>query len=114
MEYRRIQPGDFDAYLNVLAHAFAWDQKPEEVELQRKATEFDRTIAAFDNETVVGTGANISFQMTVPGGVAKVGGVTAIGVLPSHRRRGVLTEMMGRLLDDSREHSEPMSILWAS
>ena len=114
MEYRPITPEEFDGYISVLAHVFAWDPKPEEVEVERKAIEFDRTIAAFDDGTVVGTGANITFEMTVPGGTAKAGGVTAIGVLPSHRRRGVLTEMMGRLLDDSRERGEPLSVLWAS
>jgi len=114
MEYRPITSDEFDGYLGVLAHVFAWDPKPEEVEVERKATEFDRTIAAFDNGAVVGTGGNITFEMTVPGGKARAGGVTAIGVLPSHRRRGVLTQMMGRLLDDSRERNEPLSVLWAS
>ncbi|NOY55600.1 MAG: GNAT family N-acetyltransferase [Actinobacteria bacterium] len=114
MEYRPITSDDFDGFLGVLGHVFAWDPKPEEVEVERKATEFDRTIAAFDNGAIVGTGGNITFEMTVPGGSARAGGVTAIGVLPSHRRRGVLTQMMGRLLDDSREHEESLSVLWAS
>jgi predicted acetyltransferase len=35
-------------------------------------------------------------------------------VLPTHRRRGVLTAMMQRLLDDAVEHSEPLAILTAS
>jgi predicted acetyltransferase len=52
--------------------------------------------------------------MTVPGGSLRAGGVTMIAVLPSHRRRGILTSMMAELLEDSRKRGEPVSILWAS
>lgn len=114
MDYRTINDDEFDGYINVLSHVFAWDPKPDEIELERKQIEIDRTVGAFDEGVVVGTGANLTFEMTVPGGSLPAGGVTAIGVLPSHRRRGILTEMMGRLLDDSRAHDEPLSILWAS
>jgi predicted acetyltransferase len=114
MEYRAINPDEFDGFVGVLSHVFAWDPKPEEVELERKRFEIDRSIAAFDGANVVGTGANLTFRMTVPGGVVSAGGVTMIGVLPSHRRQGILTTMMAELLEDSRERHEPVSILWAS
>jgi predicted acetyltransferase len=37
-----------------------------------------------------------------------------VGVLPSHRRRGILTQMMRRQMDDIRERNEPIAVLWAS
>ena len=37
-----------------------------------------------------------------------------MGVLPSHRRRGILSELMRRQLEDVRERGEPIAILWAS
>ncbi|WP_245633778.1 GNAT family N-acetyltransferase [Amycolatopsis jejuensis] len=38
-----------------------------------------------------------SFELTLPGNVlAPAAGVTAVGVLPSHRRRGVLAALMRR------------------
>ncbi len=114
MDYRPITPEEFDAFFKVLSHAFSWDPKPEELELEKNLLEFDRTIAAFDGGRIVGTGANYSFTMTVPGGSLPAGGVTMIGVLPSHRRRGILTSMMAELLEDSRKRGEPVSILWAS
>ncbi|NIA25224.1 MAG: GNAT family N-acetyltransferase [Gammaproteobacteria bacterium] len=114
MEYHPIRPDEFDGYINVLSHVFTWDPKPEEVEVEKKHIELDRTVGAFDDGRIVGTGANLTFEMTVPGGSLPAGGVTAIGVLPSHRRRGILNEMMARLFDDSRSHGEPLSILWAS
>jgi predicted acetyltransferase len=52
--------------------------------------------------------------VTVPGGVIPAAGVTMVGVLPSHRRRGLLTAMMRRQLDDVRDRGEPLALLWAS
>jgi predicted acetyltransferase len=40
--------------------------------------------------------------------------VTGVGVLPTHRRRGVLNALMRRQLDDIREGGEPIAALWAS
>ena len=41
-------------------------------------------------------------------------GVTAVGVSPTHRRRGLLTSLMRRLIEDSRERGEAVASLWAS
>ena len=43
-----------------------------------------------------------------------VAGVTAVGVLPTHRRRGLLTALMRRQLDDVRAAGESVAALWAS
>jgi predicted acetyltransferase len=51
----------------------------------------------------------------VPGGAAlPCAGVSVVGVLPTHRRRGILTSMMRAQLDDVRERGEPIAALFAS
>jgi predicted acetyltransferase len=53
--------------------------------------------------------------MTVPGGAPlPTAGVTVVGVLPTHRRRGILRSMMRAQLDDVHERGEPLAALWAS
>ena len=52
--------------------------------------------------------------MTVPGAVVPCAAVTAVGVVPTHRRRGLLTAMMRRQLEDVHARGEPVAILWAS
>jgi predicted acetyltransferase len=53
--------------------------------------------------------------MTLPGGaLLPAAAVSWISVLPTHRRRGVLTGTMAALHDDARAHGEPVSILTAS
>ena len=77
--------------------------------------EFDRTLAAFDGATQVGVTMCYSFQLSVPGlQVLPAAGVTFVAVLPTHRRRGVLSSLMHRQLADVRDRGEPLAILWAS
>jgi predicted acetyltransferase len=111
---RAIGPDELAALADVDAHAFLEPWPAEAVEHERTTTEFDRTYAAFDGSQMVGTGASYSFQLTIPGGVAPAAGVTAIAVLPSHRRRGILTSMMDHLFADAAARSEPLAVLFAS
>src|SRR6476659_8257952 len=77
--------------------------------------ELDRTRCAFDAGTLVGCSRAYTFEMTMPGGASvPVAGVSAVAVQPTHRRRGVLTSMIGALHDDARERGEVASVLTAS
>jgi predicted acetyltransferase len=74
----------------------------------------DRMHAAFSDGAIVGGAGAFTFDMTVPGGDVPTGGVTVVGVYPTHRRRGVLRGLMRAQLDDIHERGEPMAALWAS
>ncbi|MFL6039474.1 MAG: GNAT family N-acetyltransferase [Gaiellaceae bacterium] len=93
---------------------FADALSDDHFERHRKALPLDRFYAAYDDGLPVGTAADYPFRLTVPGGELGAAGVTWVGVLPSHRRRGILTELMRRELDDVHERGEPLAILWAS
>ena len=58
--------------------------------------------------------AAFAFDLTVPGGQVKAAGVTIVGVLPTHRRRGYLRAMMRSLIDAARERGEAVAVLWAT
>ncbi len=75
----------------------------------------DRTIAAFDADEIVGTLGAFPFEITVPGGrMVAMAGTTFVAVMPTHRRRGVLTAMMRDHLADTIARDEPLAGLWAS
>ena len=75
----------------------------------------DRTVAAFDGDTIVGTLGGFPFDVTVPGGEQiPMAGTTIATVAATHRRRGVLTAMMRAHLEDERSRGEPLVGLWAS
>ena len=94
--------------------AFGEEQKEEDLDRHQKAMARDRFLVAYDGAVPVGTTASLPFDLTVPGGELGAGGVTWVGVLPSHRRRGILTQMMKIQLQDLYERGEPLAILWAS
>ncbi|GAU65821.1 hypothetical protein SSP35_02_01880 [Streptomyces sp. NBRC 110611] len=63
----------------------------------------------------VGTTGAYSFELTLPGGShVPAAGVSAVGVLPSHRRQGVLSAMMRHQLAELRARGEFLSVLLAS
>ncbi len=74
----------------------------------------DRIHAAWEDEQIVGGASAFDFQLTIPGAVVPAAGITVVGVLPTHRRRGVLTQLMRAQLDDIHERGEPLAFLWAS
>jgi predicted acetyltransferase len=64
-------------------------------------------------EAVAGC-ASFPFELTVPGGVVRAAGLSVVGVRPTHRRRGILRQMMRAQLDDVHRRGEPVGYLWAS
>jgi predicted acetyltransferase len=74
----------------------------------------DRTFLAWDEDRPVGMSANFTLDVSVPGGTVPTAGVTFIGVLPTHRRRGVMSAMLNRLHDDGLSRGEPIAALWAA
>ncbi|WP_424213765.1 GNAT family N-acetyltransferase [Streptomyces sp. BI20] len=116
IETRVLRPEEWDSWYGNLEWAFGGTpESPEERKLYRSLTEFERSLGVWDGETPVGCAGAFSFRMTLPGGgVLPVAGVTMVGVAPTHRRRGVLTSMMRRQLDDVRARGEAVAVLTAS
>src|SRR5262245_11906864 len=81
--------------------------------VQRLPEMFHR-VAALDAGAIVGSAGTYRFDMTTPGGSVPTAGLTMVGVLPTHRRRGVLSQMMRRHIDEARAAGLPVSALWAS
>lgn len=111
---RPIDESEWPSFARVTTEGFGWTPHPKEMERYKRETEFDRTLAAFDGDLIAGVTSILSLTMTVPGGRMPVAGVTSVSVLPSHRRRGILTSLMRRQLADVRERGESVAALFAS
>lgn len=114
VEIRPIAAEEFETYLKAGERAFGHHPSTEEVENARRVFEPDRSLAIFDGDRIVGTTGAFSLDVTVPGGTIPMAGVTDVGVAPTHRRRGLLTMMMRRQLDDVHGLGEALAGLWAS
>lgn len=93
---------------------FGYDPIPEATERDLKIVDPERLRAAYDGSQIVATFGAFSLELTVPGGVAPTAGTTAVTVLPTHRRRGILRRLMEDHLLDVHERGEPLAALWAS
>lgn len=111
---RPITPEEFPAFARAGELPFHSDARDEDIEIFRICFPFERSLAVFDGDSIVATSGAFDFELTVPGGILPTAGVTAVGVYPTHRRRGLLTAMMRRQLDDYHEQGLPLAALWAS
>ncbi len=89
---------------------------PNEERMQRftQLLPLERMYGAWSNDVIVGGAGSFAFDLTVPGGDVPCAGVSVVGVLPTHRRRGVLRSLMRAQIDDAHERGEPLAALWAS
>lgn len=109
-----VRPGteaDLDAILPLVFAAFHHEPHEETVALERAVCEPGRSVVVTDGDLLVGHLGVFTRDLTVPGGVVPASHVTQVTVVPTHRRRGALTRMMRRHLDDA---PEPVAVLWAS
>ena len=115
VEIRPITPDEFEAYLVALEVAFSARVEEGDLDRERSVAIPERFLAAWDGDRIVGGAASLPKQMTLPGGrIATTAFVTAVGVQPTHRRRGINTALMRRQLDDIHARGEAFAALWAS
>lgn len=113
IEIRGIAPEETDDLVRAVATGFGGHISRRDVAIERLVLEPERVVAAVDGDVFVGGAVPCSFTLSVPGASLSCAGVTGVAVLPSHRRRGILTAIMGRVFEDLRD-GEPVSALWAS
>ncbi|QES41661.1 GNAT family N-acetyltransferase [Streptomyces venezuelae] len=118
MEIRTTTDDDLELFVDTLHAAFGrFPETPVDGDGHWwSALEMERGLMAVGEDgRPVGTAAAHSFELTLPGGaLVPAPGVTAVGVLPTHRRRGVLSAMMRHQLGELRDRGEILSVLLAS
>jgi predicted acetyltransferase len=78
-------------------------------------TEPGRFLGALDGGEVVGSADSYTSWLVVPGGDrVSHAAVTHVGVLPTHRRRGIVTQLLERQLHDIADRGEVVATLRAS
>jgi predicted acetyltransferase len=106
--------GGWEELLELLDMAFSSPWTDEQYEAERRVWEQERSIVASEDGQLVGHTAAFSHLLTVPGGQLPTAAVTMVGVRPTHRRRGILRDLMRTQLTDVHEAGEPLAALTAS
>jgi predicted acetyltransferase len=107
-------PDELRDALNAVSHYFGHENQLEDAERFAQWIEVERMHAAWSDGGIVGGAGAFSWRVSVPGGDVPAAGITVVGVLPTHRRRGVLTAMMRAQLDDCRARGDVVAYLFAS
>jgi len=112
---RIIDASEHAAWMEQLGLGFFQHQPEGASDYELAVSGHARSRGAFDGDNVVGTLRSFTTELTAPGPTPVVASaLTAVTVAPTHRRRGLLTEMITGDLRDSADRGEFVSVLLAS
>ena len=114
---RLIEPDEWQRALDVTAVVFGYGPTLDEAHRREvdPVYERDRTFVLEDGDTFVATASAYSFELALPGGGAlPMSGVSEVGVLPTHRRQGMLRALMDAVVDQALDREEALAGLTAS
>jgi predicted acetyltransferase len=111
---RTLKKKELPGFVRTVEAAFGSEMRASDIPAFERKIDISRMHAAFDGDEIVGTAGAYPFRFTIPGNVVDAAGVTMVGVLPSHRRKGILRRLMETQMLDARERGEHIAVLWAS
>jgi len=100
--------------LRPISTTLGFELTADSLDAHARLPEQDFRVAAFEDEEIVAAALSYRFELSIPGGALPVAGLTGVGVLPTHTRRGLLSSLMRAHLDGVRQRELPLAALWAS
>jgi predicted acetyltransferase len=116
IEYRPITDEEYPAFARAIVEGFS-DDMPSDGDfsaLIKSTLPPERTLAAFEGDEIVGTFGGYALDLSIPGGDVPMEGTTVVTVFPTHRRIGLMTEMMRLHLESAVANGYSVAGLWAS
>ncbi|MFH8344186.1 GNAT family N-acetyltransferase [Streptomyces sp. NPDC018045] len=113
-DLRGVPEGHVDRALDLAYLAFHNRAGDATRKRHREALLHCERVGAYDDEEIVGFAAARRLGLSVPGGELPAVELDFVSVAPTHRRRGVLTGMMGELWRRCAAADRPLACLWAS
>ncbi|WP_030729753.1 GNAT family N-acetyltransferase [Streptomyces sp. NRRL F-2890] len=108
---------DIDAWNRAVLLGFQdpFPLSEDELRLRREKLQYDRARGVFEGDRCVATFTSFDQQLTVPGGaLVDVNAVSAVSVTATHRRQGLLSQLMGADLAEAKERGALAATLIAA
>jgi predicted acetyltransferase len=116
IDIRPVREDELPGYIESLSTGFL--DRPDVARAARELAsvwDLERSLGAWQDGRVCGTFRSFPTELTVPGGAQlPAAAISAVTVLPTHRRRGILTSMVAAGHAAARERGETVSVLHAS
>ena len=115
IEVRNVLEEEFAAWSDAMDVGFHNPGNRGDGPRRRQWSDIERCWGAFEEGAAVATLRGIPLELTVPGGIpVRADGVSAVTVLPTRRRRGLLTRMMHAELAAAVGRGESLAVLVAA
>jgi predicted acetyltransferase len=115
---RGIKDEEIADYLRCVGTGFLFGSDVDEARIENARlymNDLTRRLGAFVDGTLCGTTGSFGAELTVPGGrTVPMAAVTQVTVMPTHRRQGLLREMMHTQLNDAVARGEIVAMLIAA
>ncbi len=116
IEFRPVRADEMTGYTYIDHVGFGNSTAEEELtrSLERNPLRAEDTLAAFEDGEHVAHMAAFPFNMRWNGRDIDCAGVIDVMTLPTHRRRGLVRQLMTRYFARMQERGQPVAMLWAS
>jgi predicted acetyltransferase len=116
LEIRNVRDEELPAFIDAMSTGFLERPDVDKVAAEvRLNWDLTRSWAGFESGQITGTWRSWETEITVPGGKRLPGGaVSAVSVIPTHRRRGILTALVDAAHRAMRDGGEAMGLLYAA
>ncbi len=115
IEIRTPTDEEWPAICRFDARSFGSSYTEAEIEALRQVHDMRRFRVAYDERQIVAIAGSYAMEATLPGGASvPMGGVTWVASAATHRRQGLMTQVVGAVHDDIDHRGEPVASLFAS
>ncbi|WP_327691290.1 GNAT family N-acetyltransferase [Streptomyces sp. NBC_00461] len=117
IDVRPITEAELPEWLRAVNTGFLREPTVTETDLEARRTQFEqgRWLGAFDGARCVATFRSFAQEVTAVGGaLVAADAVSGVTVTATHRRRGLLTRMMGQDLASAKERGDAVATLIAA
>ncbi|WP_405871498.1 GNAT family N-acetyltransferase [Streptomyces sp. NBC_00005] len=117
IDIRPVTEAELPEWLRAVNTGFLREPTVTETQLEARRTQFEaaRFLGAFDGSRCVATFRSFAQEVTAVGGtLVEADAVSGVTVTATHRRRGLLTRMMGQDLAAAKERGDAVATLIAA
>ncbi len=114
IEIRPLEANELPQFAETFSIALGLELSPKHVDRMAAFFNRERLRVAVDRGRIVATFGAHDLPITVPGASAPLAGTTVVTVMPTHRRQGLLRQLMTEHLHELHEEGQFLAGLWAS